>query len=55
MKSINGWIQAEIKCDFYIHRCSDPEEIARDYIRYYNHERPSSKPKYKSPAQFTIE
>lgn len=55
MESINGWIKAEIKCDFDIHHYSSPEEFARDYIRYYNYERPSSKLKYKSPARFTIE
>lgn len=55
VESINGWIKAQIKCDYKISEWNSLDEFIRQYVNYYNHSRPSSKLLYKSPAQYTIE
>lgn len=55
IESMNGWIKEEIRCDFKINEWDGIEEFIEHFIHYYNYERPHSKLKYKSPAQFTIE
>lgn len=55
IESINGWIKAQIKCDFKINEWDSLREFLNYYVHYFNHERPSYKLGYKNPAQFTHE
>jgi putative transposase len=55
IESINGWIKAEIHCDYRINEWDSLEAFLKEYIQFFNYERPSHKLKYKTPAQFMIE
>jgi putative transposase len=55
IESLNGWIKAEIRCDYRISDYDSLEDFLKHYIHFFNHERPSFKLKYKTPAQFTAE
>jgi hypothetical protein len=55
IESINGWIKAQIRCDYKINEWSTIKEFLEYYVHYYNYERPAYKLGYKNPAQFTIE
>ena len=55
IESMNGWIKAQIKCDYKINEWDSIREFLNHYINYFNHERPSYKLGYKNPAQFTLE
>lgn len=55
IESLNGWIKAEIACDYQINEWETLDLFLNDYIPYFNSERPSYKHNYKTPAQFLIE
>ena len=55
IESLNGWIKAEIKCDYNIDEWNSIEAFIDHYIHFFNYERPAYKHKYKTPAQFLIE
>lgn len=55
IESLNGWIKAQIRCDYNINEWDSLEEFLEKYVYYFNHYRPSFKLHYKSPAQYTIE
>lgn len=55
IESLNGWIKAEIACDYQINEWETLDLFLNDYIPYFNTERPSYKHNYKTPAQFLIE
>jgi transposase InsO family protein len=55
IESINGWIKAEIYLDFKPSTYDSIEDFFKEYILYFIYIRPSSKLKYKSPAQYTNE
>jgi putative transposase len=55
IESINGWIKAEIVCDYQLNEWETLNLFLDDYIPYFNTERPSYKHNYKTPAQFLIE
>ena len=55
IESINGWIKAQIKCDYKINEWDSIKEFIEYYVHYFNYARPSYKLGYKNPAQFTLE
>ncbi|MBS3991695.1 MAG: integrase core domain-containing protein, partial [Erysipelothrix sp.] len=55
IESLNGWIKAEIACDYRINDWESLESFLNEYIQYFNNERPSYKHHYKTPAQFLID
>jgi len=54
-ESLNGWIKEELIVDFNLKQCTDVPSLIKDYIYYYNYERPSYALKYKTPIQYKIE
>lgn len=55
IESINGWIKDEIYNDFDIDSYESFEEFIKDYIYYYNYERPAYALNYKTPIQYKTE
>lgn len=55
IESINGWVKAQIRCDYKVNEWNSIQEFIKYYVEYFNYKRPSAKLHYKSPAQFTIE
>lgn len=55
IESLNGWIKAEIKCDYHLNDWESLHQFIDEYIHFFNHERPSYKLNYKTPAQFLTE
>ena len=55
IEAMNGWIKAQIKCDYKINEYDSIHDFLKKYIHYYNYERPMYKLQYKSPAEFTLE
>lgn len=54
-ESLNGWIKEELIIDFDLKHCLDVPKLIKEYIYYYNNERPSYALKYKTPIQYKIE
>ena len=54
IESMNGWIKAQIKCDYRINDYDDIRDFIKEYVHYYNYERPMYKLNYKSPAEYTL-
>lgn len=54
IESMNGWIKAQIRCDYNINDYKTIEEFIAQYVHYYNYERPMFNHHYKSPAEFTL-
>lgn len=54
-ESLNGWIKEELIIDFNLKQCTDVPTLVKEYIYYYNYERPSYALKYKTPIQYKIE
>ena len=46
-ESLNGWIKDELFIDFNLKKCDDVLSLIKEYIYYYNHERPMYCLKYK--------
>ena len=51
-ESLNGWIKDELFIDFNLKKQDDVLSLIKEYIRYYNHERPMYCLKYKTPHQY---
>ncbi len=54
-ESLNGWIKDELKLDFGLSHCEKVLSLIRNYIFYYNKERPMFCLKYKTPLQYKYE
>ena len=54
-ESLNGWIKEELILDFKLKESNDVEKTIKDYVHYYNNERPAYSLKYKTPIQFKTE
>ena len=54
-ESLNGWIKEELFLDFDLANSNDVEALIKQYVNYYNNERPAYSLKYKTPAQFISE
>jgi transposase InsO family protein len=52
IESINGWIKDEIENDFDIDSYESFDDFIKEYIYYFNHERPAYALKYKTPIQY---
>ena len=55
IEALNGWIKEELRIDFNIYHCKDVPSLIKNYITYYNTERPSIKCGRKTPVQFRTE
>ena len=55
IEAINGWIKDEIYSEGWHRRFSSAEEMIKEYIHYYNNERPAFALQYKSPVQYKTE
>ena len=51
-ESLNGWIKDELFIDFNLKKCVNVLSLIKNYIHYYNHERPMYCLKYKTPHQY---
>ena len=51
-ESLNGWIKEELFIDFDIKNCNDVPKLIKEYICYYNNERPSYALNYKTPIEY---
>lgn len=51
-ESLNGWIKDELFIDFNLKKCDDVLSLIREYVSYYNYERPMYCLKYKTPHQY---
>ena len=51
-ESLNGWIKNEMFIDFNLKKCDDVLSSIKNYINYYNYERPMYCLKYKTPRQY---
>ena len=54
-ESLNNWIKEELILDFDLKNCKDVPKLIKEYIYYYNNERPSFALNYKTPIQYKIE
>lgn len=54
-ESLNGWIKEELFLDFNLKKCKDVNKLIKEYIEYYNNDRPSYALNYKTPIQYKIE
>lgn len=54
-ESLNGWIKEELFIDFNLKQCDNVPKLIKEYIHYYNNERPSYTLNYKTPIQYKIE
>ena len=54
-ESLNGWIKEELILDFKLKESNDVEQTIKDYVHYYNNERPAYSLKYINPIQFKTE
>jgi transposase InsO family protein len=52
MESINGWIKEEMFYDFGLKHCNDINLFIKEYIHWFNHERPAYALQYKTPHQY---
>ena len=55
IESLNGWIKAEIACDYNLNEWDSIYTFIEEYITYFNNERPAYKLNYKTPAQYLTE
>ena len=52
MEAVNGWIKEEIFSDFKIVDEDNPIQCIRDYINFFNNERPAYCLGYKTPSEY---
>ena len=52
IEAINGWLKDELFTDFKINEAIDVEECVRNYVHYYNYERPACSLGYLTPIQY---
>ena len=50
IESMNGWIKAQIKCDYNINEYESIYDFIKEYVHYYNYERPMYKLNYHDHA-----
>ena len=55
MESINGWVKDELYLDFKINDSDNVEESIREYVDFFNNERPAYALGYKTPKEVTDE
>ena len=54
-ESLNGWIKDELRLDFDLKNCNNVLNLVRNYIYYYNYQRPMYCLNYKTPHQYKID
>ncbi len=54
MESINGWLKEELFNDFHLKQSDDVEATIKEYIHFFNYERPSFSLNYLTPPQFNL-
>lgn len=54
IEAMNGWIKAGIKVDYKEEEINDVERFIKEYVHYFNHERPMSVLGYVSPVEYTL-
>ena len=54
-ESLNGWIKEELFLDFNLKQSNNVEQTIKDYVYYFNNDRPAYSLKYKTPTQFKSE
>lgn len=54
-ESLNGWIKEELFIDFDLKHSNNVPNLVKEYIYYFNNERPSYALEYKTPIQFKLE
>ena len=52
MESINGWVKEEIFNDFNIKDSDDPVRTVKEYIEFFNNDRPAYALNYLTPKQY---
>ena len=52
MEAINGWIKSEIFTDLHITSNDNIEQEVKDYIMFFNEERPAYSLNYLTPKQY---
>lgn len=52
MESINGWIKTEMFTDFHIKETEDVEVFIKEYLTYFNEQRPAYSLNYLTPKQY---
>ena len=52
MESINGWLKEELFNDFHLKQSDDVEATIKEYIHFFNYERPSFSLNYLTSIQF---
>ena len=52
MEAINGWIKAEVFTDLHITSNENIEQEVKDYITFFNEERPAYSLNYLTPKQY---
>lgn len=55
IEAMNGWIKEELRLDFNIRQTPDIHQVIKDYIEYYNLERPAYALNYKTTIQYKLE
>ena len=55
IEAINGWLKDELFIDFKIGNATDVEECVREYIHFFNFERPANSFGYLTPVQYKNE
>lgn len=54
IESVNGWIKEELKVDFDYKNSENLEELLKEYVKYFNEERPAYALNYQTPKQYKI-
>ena len=52
IESLNGWIKDELFYDFKLKSCENIQNLIKNYISWFNHERPAYALQYKTPVQY---
>jgi transposase InsO family protein len=49
IEALNGWIKEELRVDFHLAQSNDIRRLLNEYVKYFNHERPSYALNYQAP------
>lgn len=55
IESLNGWIKAEMTCDYQYWSVDNFENFIEEYVHYFNFERPAYCLNYKTPIQYKMD
>ncbi|AGN25281.1 integrase core domain-containing protein [Erysipelothrix rhusiopathiae] len=55
IESLNGWIKAEMTCDYQYWSVDNFENFIEEYVHYFNFERPAYCLNYKNPIQYKMD